>query len=75
MNDLNLKMATQHRRGKAASRRVRTTVYLSPEAKEVLYQLRLRSLDKRGQKPAASQIIEGLLKEALNEHKATPYPS
>lgn len=55
-------------------RPVKLTVYLSHEAKNNLDELRLRSLDKRGRRPSASEIIEALVNAALPDEKI-PYPS
>lgn len=56
------------------SGRVRMTIYLSAEVKEILEQLQLRSLDKQGRKPEASEVIGALLRGVVEKHKATPYP-
>jgi hypothetical protein len=49
-------------------------IQLSRVAKNNLEELRLRSLDKRGRKPSASEVIEALLNAALAEEKI-PYPA
>jgi hypothetical protein len=40
-------------------------ITLSVEARSSLEQLRLRLLDKRGKKPTPSEVIEGLIKAAI----------
>jgi len=55
-------------------RRVKMTVYLSPEANNNLEQLKFKKLDKNGKKPTGSRIIEGLLKTALKNERIPPYP-
>jgi hypothetical protein len=48
-------------------------ITLSEEARNNLEQLRLRLLDRKGIKPTPSQVIEGLIKAAL-EKETVPYP-
>jgi hypothetical protein len=55
-------------------RRVKMSLYLSPTAKENLEKLRLKSLDKRGRKPAESQIIEDLINTAAKDVPQIFYP-
>lgn len=55
-------------------RRVKMSLYLSPTAKENLEKLRLKSLDKRGRKPAESQIIEDLINTAAKDVPQVFYP-
>jgi len=59
---------------KRARRRVKMSLYLSPTAKENLEKLRLKSLDKRGRKPAESQIIEDLINTAAKDVPQVFYP-
>jgi hypothetical protein len=56
-------------------RRKKITLYLSQKAKENLEKLRLKSLDKRGRKPAESQIIENLINSAAKSDPDVPYPA
>jgi hypothetical protein len=56
------------------SRRIKLTVYLSREATDHLERLRFKSLDRAGNKPTGSQVIEGLLRAALKKEKIPPYP-
>jgi len=55
-------------------RRVKMSLYLSPTAKENLEKLRLKSLDKRGRKPAEPQIIEDLINTAVKDVPQVFYP-
>ena len=56
------------------SKRIKMTIYLTPEAKRNLEQLQFKLLDNQGRKPTASQIVEGLLKRALKGEKIPTYP-
>jgi hypothetical protein len=56
-------------------RRIRISLYLSSTAKENLQKLRLKSLDKRGRKPAESQIIEYLINTAAKNVPEVFYPT
>jgi hypothetical protein len=55
-------------------RPAKLTIQLSRAAKNKLEELRLRSLDKRGRKPSASEVIEALVNAALADEKV-PYPA
>ena len=68
----------RNRQTKARSngqRRTKIILRLSPEAKENLEKLRLKSLDRQGRKPAAWQIIEGLINAAAKSEPEAPYPN
>jgi hypothetical protein len=56
-------------------RRTKIILRLSQEAKENLEKLRLKSLDRQGRKPAAAQIIEGLINAAAKSEPEAPYPN
>ncbi len=68
------------RAGRAAvtaedSGRVKLTVYLSREATEYLEHLRFKRLDRKGNKPTGSEVIEGLLRTALKNERIPAYPA
>ena len=73
-------MGASRRKRKTAAksngqRRTKIILRLSQEAKENLEKLRLKSLDRQGRKPAASQIIEGLINAAAESEPEAPYPN
>lgn len=49
-------------------------VELSAQAHENLAKLRLKSLDRQGRQPEASQIIEKLINSAAGSVPDVPYP-
>jgi hypothetical protein len=48
---------------------------LSQEAKENLEKLRVKFLDRQGREPSDSQIIERLLRAAVESEIDAPYPN
>jgi hypothetical protein len=53
---------------------LKLTVYLSREAADNLEQLGFKLLDRKGNKPTGSQIIEALLRTALKNEQIPAYP-
>jgi hypothetical protein len=75
-----LSMGASPRKRKTAARsneprRTKIVLRLSQETKANLEKLRLKSLDRQGRKPAASQIIEGLINAAAKSEPEAPYPN
>src|SRR5262245_52068267 len=50
------------------------TIELSAEARENLAKLQLKSLDRDGRSPKASQVIERLINAAADSEPDLPYP-